>query len=161
MAYPPSRPGPQPGETVPRPLHYPTDVQPILDEHCVECHNPTKPEGELDLSGELTTFFNRSYENVMRRKLVAYIQEFHGPQPRAQKQNVVPLPPRSIGSHASRLVTVLLEGHYEVKLSRAEMVRLVTWVPVFFICLARYAEGVQISSAIRMLFFISFACLVL
>jgi len=39
----------------------------------------------------------------------------------------VPLPPRSLGSHASRLVTVLLEGHYEARLSREEMVRLVTW----------------------------------
>ncbi|HUT93029.1 MAG TPA: hypothetical protein VMY37_26430 [Thermoguttaceae bacterium] len=127
LAYPPSRLGPQPGETVPRPLYYPTDVQPILDKHCVECHNPSKPDGDLDLSGELTTFFNRSYEQVMAKKLVAYIQEFHGPQPRAQKTNVVPLAPRSLGSHASRLITVLRDGHYDAKLSREEMVRLVTW----------------------------------
>jgi len=127
LAHPPSRLGPQPGETVPRPIYYPTDVQPVLDKHCVACHNPKKPEGELDLSGEPTTFFNRSYEQVMSKKLVAYIQEFHGPQPRAQKTNVVPLPPRSLGSHASGLIAVVREGHYDAKLSAEEMARLVTW----------------------------------
>jgi hypothetical protein len=128
LGFAPTRPGPQPGETVPRPIHYPTDVQPILDKHCVECHNASKPEGDLDLSGELTTYFNRSYEQIMSKKLVAYIQEFHGPQPRAQKTNVVPLGPKALGSHASRLITLLREGHEDVELSAEEFVRLTTWV---------------------------------
>jgi len=123
----PVRPGPQPGENVPRPIHYTTDIQPVLDKHCVECHNADKPEGELDLSGELTTFFNRSYEAIMSRKLVTFIQEFHGPQPRAQKTNVVQLPPRSLGSAASPLIALIREGHYDVKLSQEELVRMITW----------------------------------
>jgi hypothetical protein len=124
---PAATPGPQPGETVPRPIHYPTDIQPVLDRHCIACHRPGKAEGNLDLTGESTTFFNRSYENLMRDKWVAYIQEFQGPQPRAQKTNVVPLPPRALGSHASRLIQLLRKGHYEVNLSREEMVRIITW----------------------------------
>jgi len=127
LDYPPSKPGSQPGETVPRPIHYPTDVQPVLDRHCVECHRPGKTEGELDLTGELTTFFNRSYENLMRNKWVTYIQEFQGPQPRAQKTNVVPLPPRALGSHASKLIHLLRKGHCDVKLSSEEMARIITW----------------------------------
>ena len=123
----PSKPSPQPGETVPRTIHYPADVQPVLDRHCVECHRPGKTEGGLDLTGELTTFFNRSYENLMRNKWVTYIQEFQGPQPRAQKSNVEPLPPRALGSHASRLIRLLRQGHYDVKLSTEEMVRIITW----------------------------------
>jgi len=81
---PPVRPGPQPGEIVPRPLYYPTDVQPILDRHCVRCHGAQQTDGGLDLSGSLTTFFNRSYENIMRKQLAACIQEFIGriPTPR-------------------------------------------------------------------------------
>ncbi len=43
----PDVPAPQPGETVPRPLYYPTDIQPILDQHCVRCHGREKTEGEL------------------------------------------------------------------------------------------------------------------
>jgi hypothetical protein len=128
LLHEPDAPGPQPGETVPRPLYYPTDIQPILDQHCVRCHGGEKTEGDLVLTGDLTTFFNRSYENLMTRKLVAYIQEFIGPQPNAQKTNVTPLPPKSLGSHASRLIQVLRQGHYEAVLSREEWVRLVTWV---------------------------------
>ena len=75
-----------------------TDVQPILDRHCVRCHNREKPDGDIDLSGELTTFFSRSYETIMSKNLVAHIQEFKGPQVRAQKQNVVPLGPYALGS---------------------------------------------------------------
>ncbi len=127
MRLPAARPAPQPGETVPRPIHYVTDVQPIFDRHCVSCHRPDKQDGGLDLSGELTTWFNRSYEQIMAKKLVAYIQEFHGPQPRAQKTNVVPLPPKALGSHASRLIEIIRQGHYDAALSDEEMARLVTW----------------------------------
>ena len=127
LSRPPDRLVAQPGETVPRPIHYATDVQPILDRHCVSCHNPEKPEGDIDLSGDLTTFFNRSYEAIMTKNLVAHIQEFKGPQVRAQKQNVVPLPPYSLGSHASPLVTVIREGHYECRLTPGEEARLITW----------------------------------
>ena len=27
-------------------------VQPVLDQYCVECHNPDKPEGDVVLTGE-------------------------------------------------------------------------------------------------------------
>ena len=68
---PPSVPGPQPGEpSGARPLHYPSDVQPIWDKHCVQCHSGSEAKGNLDLSARLTTFFNVSYESLMpeRRK---------------------------------------------------------------------------------------------
>ena len=128
MSRPPSAPSSQPGETAPRPIHYITDIQPIFDRHCVECHNEQRPDGQLDLSGELTTFFNRSYEQIMKKNLVAHVQEFQGPQPRAQKTNTVSLPPYSLGSHASPLVQVLRKDHYHVKLSQSEWIKLITWV---------------------------------
>jgi hypothetical protein len=122
------RPGAQPGETVPRSLDYPTDIQPILDQHCASCHGGEKTEGGIVLSGEPTTFFNRSYETIMAGKWITYIQEFVGPQPRAQKTNVTPLPPKALGSHASRLIQLIRAGHYEVTLPQDQWVRLVTWV---------------------------------
>ena len=124
---PAANPGPQPGERVPRPLHYPTDVQPVLDRNCVRCHSGAEPKGGADLSGEATTFFCRSYETIMGKKLAAYIQEFHGPQPRAQKTNATPLPPYALGSHASKLITQLRKGHQGVQLDREEMIRIITW----------------------------------
>jgi hypothetical protein len=56
------------------------------------------------------------------------VQEFVGPQAEAQKTNALPLPPRALGSHASRLIAVLRGGHHEVQLSHEEWVRLLTWV---------------------------------
>ena len=67
LEFPPARPGPQPGEHVPRPIHYVTDVQPIWDRHCVSCHGDKRRDAELDLTGTPTQLFNRSYENIMDR----------------------------------------------------------------------------------------------
>jgi hypothetical protein len=74
---PPRRPEAQPGDVAPRPIHYAKDVQPILDKHCVTCHNSSDPKADLDLSGEMTTLFNRSYESILDRKLVKTIGENH------------------------------------------------------------------------------------
>ena len=54
MDYPPVRLQAQPGDAAPRPLHYPTDVQPIFDRHCTSCHNEKRRDGGLDLSGGMT-----------------------------------------------------------------------------------------------------------
>ena len=119
----PHDPAPQPGETAPRALYYPTDVQPILDKHCLACHNAEKREGNLDLSGELTELFNRSYENILSKELVAVWRE-NDPK----TGEAAPIPPYTLGSHASRLITLIREGHEDVKLSREEFIKLVTWV---------------------------------
>jgi len=138
----PSMPGPQPGEkSGRRTLFYERDVQPVLDRHCVECHRPEKKDGDIDLSGTRTALFNVSYESLMpeRRRnpcrdpqlLGPIIGENHGKTgsgdyPTGNSVNY--FPPKSIGSHTSRLVELVREGHEDVKLSRAEFVRLVTWI---------------------------------
>jgi hypothetical protein len=130
MDGPPARLRPQPGEVAPRPLHYPTDVQPIFDRHCVSCHSAKKADGGLDLGGEMTELFCRSYESIIQKDLVGYIQEFIGPKPEgADAMGYAPsVGPYTYGSHKSKLISALRVKHYDVKLSREEMVRLVTWV---------------------------------
>ncbi|MCX6926795.1 MAG: hypothetical protein NT154_26860, partial [Verrucomicrobia bacterium] len=150
---PPSEPGPQPGEASgARPLHYPTDVQPVWDKHCVKCHSGAEPKGHLDLSGSMTEQFNTSYENLMpeRRKnpftdrhlLGQIIGENH-----PKTGNVEYLPAKSVGSHASVLAAMLAGGkiqlsdpaqarraaelaakHEKVQLSREELIRVTTWI---------------------------------
>jgi len=149
---PPSMPGPQPGEkTGRRPLHYPTDVQPVLDRHCVKCHSGEKPKAGLRLSGEMTALFSVSYESLVperrrrghdRRLLGPIIGENH-----PKTGNVHYLPARSVGSHASVLVAMLARGkvqladraqaaraarlaevHKEIRLSRAELLKITNWV---------------------------------
>lgn len=124
LRHAPHRPGPQPGEvTGARPIHYPADVQPILDAHCVKCHGGPEPKAGLDLTGTPTTLFSRSYENILDRKLIPVIGENH-----PKWENIHYLPPKSLGSHAARLIAHLKKGHNDVRLSREEWVRLTTWV---------------------------------
>jgi hypothetical protein len=124
LRQPPVRPRAQPGDATPtRPLHYPADVQPVLDKHCVRCHGAEKIEGKLDLSGALTQYFSRSYEELIDKRFVAGFNEWSAHPPDAYPQ-----PPYARGSHTSKLIHLLRAGHYEVKLSQAEFVRLVTWV---------------------------------
>jgi hypothetical protein len=127
---PPHHPQPQPGESAPRPLHYPIDIQPILDRHCVSCHGSNEPDGDLDLTGEMTELFCRSYESMIQHDLVGYIQEFVGPKPEgADAMGYAPaVPPYTYGSHQSALIKILREGHYDTELSQEEFIRLCTWV---------------------------------
>jgi hypothetical protein len=123
---PPSVLQPQPGDTSPgRPLHYITDVQPILDRHCVRCHNPDQPDGQLDLSGTLTTLFNRSYENLLSKDK-DLVQVVHENDPKTG--DAASVPPYTLGAHASRLVKLLRQRHEDVCLTREEFIRLVTWI---------------------------------
>jgi len=123
LRHPPRPAGPQPGDSAPRPVHYPTDVQPILDKHCIRCHSGREPKARLDLSGEMTALFCRSYENILKRRLVQTIGENH-----PKTGNVAPVPPRTLGSPASQLIAKLRAGHSNVGLSTAEFIRLATWV---------------------------------
>ena len=149
----PSEPGPQPGEVAgARPLHYPTDVQPIWDKYCLKCHSGSAPKGDLDLSGSLTTFFNTSYESLMpeRRKAPNRDRRVLGPiigENHPKTGNIDYLPARSLGSHTSVLVAMLSGGkvhlsnpadaqrastlaekHKEIHLSGEELLRITTWV---------------------------------
>jgi hypothetical protein len=130
LAAAPVQPRPQPGDTGPRPLHYPTDIQPVFDRHCVSCHSQQKPEGGLILTGELTDLFCRSYENLIHKDLVGYIQEFVGPKPEGRDaMGYAPaVPPYTYGSHKSRLISAVRAPHYDVQLPREDFIRLVTWV---------------------------------
>jgi len=151
----PSLPGPQPGETTGhRLLHYPLDVQPVLDRHCGKCHNETDKKGGLDLSGRLTKFFSASYENLLAERrdgrqdrrnpgLVPTIGENH-----PKTGNIRYLPAKSLGSHNSLLIAMLapdkvrLQGdqalqerlqkliktHRDLRLQPTELLKLSNWV---------------------------------
>ncbi len=126
LSRPPAQLSAQPGDVAPRPLDYPRNVQPILDRHCTRCHDGKDPKAVPDLRGELTTLFNRSYESILRGGLVDTVQEWHGAT--YAMQNAEAVPPYSHGSHRSRFVKVLQAGHYHVKLSKQEWIKLVTWI---------------------------------
>lgn len=102
------RPAPiEPIADVPAPLDFPRDVQPILNRYCVDCHNPDKYAGRVDLSGDHTPQWSVSYETIRRLNLVADGRNL----PAGNRA------PRTIGTSASRFMEFIDGAHYDVRLS--------------------------------------------
>jgi len=117
---------PQPGDSGPRTVHYAVDIRPILDKHCIGCHNGQEPDrlpaGELDLSGELTKLYDRSYESFIDEGLVSHLNDGYG------SANVAPELPLTFGSHRSKLVERIRTAPCKANLTREEFIRIVTWI---------------------------------
>ena len=112
---PPSTIQPIPG--VPDVFDYPRDIQPILDKHCLECHDYGKRKGGVILSGDRGPIFSISYYTMTARTLVVDGRNGMGNRP-----------PRSIGSSASRLMKLVDGSHYGAKLSEHERRMLRLWI---------------------------------
>ncbi len=106
-----------PIDGVPEIFDYPRDVQPILDRHCVTCHDCDRPEGGVVLTGDRGPVFSISYYTMTARNLVADGRNGAGNRP-----------PRSIGSSASRLMKLIDGSHYKVSLSEHERTMIRLWI---------------------------------
>ncbi|WP_146401626.1 hypothetical protein [Planctomycetes bacterium CA13] len=122
-----------------KPFNYLTDVQPVFDRHCVACHDYDQEAGkELNLCGDLSYPFNVSYTELMSKSGQRYegseekMVNFVGDGPPGV------LPAYAWGSHRSKLVRVLKEGHYDVKLSDKEMQRITSWIDINAVYYGRY-----------------------
>jgi len=146
LSRPPSIPQPQPCDLVEnggdglagQVIHYPTDIQPIFDAKCVECHGEKDPAGGLRLTGEITQFYNTSYEQLARRQLAGpIIPEFTSFQQGDRgNYNGAYLPPKSLGCPTSTLIEVLTdsthpknaEDDHSKMLTSMELMMLSRWV---------------------------------
>jgi mono/diheme cytochrome c family protein len=104
-----------------KPISFLRDVQPVFDEHCVECHSGLEPAAELDFSGGLTKSYNRAYDTIRAHNLVS--RSNVGDDARVTA-------PLAFGSHKSKLVEVLRNGacSKRAKLDKEDWLRLVTWI---------------------------------
>jgi hypothetical protein len=105
-----------------KPLSYQEVVQPVLDKHCVLCHDGKHPMG-LDLRGTLDK--NRvpaSYRTLISRGLVNYC-DYGWNSGGCEKKA-----PLTFGVVRSRLWDVLNKGHKNIELPREDMRRLKTWI---------------------------------
>ena len=91
-------------------VHYPTDIQPIFDDKCVSCHGQSEPAAGLKLTGEVTLYYSTSYEELAKKELAGpIIPEFTSFGKGDQgNYNGAFLPPKSLGSHQSRLIDILI-----------------------------------------------------
>ena len=113
-----------PGPEGTYPFNYALLVQPVLDEHCVRCHDGSKGAGKsgLVLSGEAEGEFTRSYNGL---KPFVRWYEWGG----ATISEIVTRPGR-IGADVSALSKVLVDDTHSkcVELSEAEMGRINIWL---------------------------------
>ena len=102
---------------IPDVLDYPRDIQPILDRHCLQCHNPDQRDGGVDLCGHHTSVYSASYWTIIKRQLISDARNGHGNRA-----------PRSIGSSSSRLLNYVNGSHFDVTLTPKERMTLILWI---------------------------------
>lgn len=111
-------------------------VQPVLDKHCAECHNPIDSPQRIDLTAGKTDFFNVSYECLARENqggggspYVSWIPTYNG-----HEQNILKIQPKVWGSPASKLAEVVLSGHPDkdgksrVQMDDVSRRRILAWI---------------------------------
>jgi mono/diheme cytochrome c family protein len=107
-----------PGAGIPDVFDFPRDVQPILDKHCVECHDYDRRDGSVILAGDHGPMFSHSYYTLTYRR--EFVDGRNDP-----KSN---LAPRSIGASASPLMKKLTGAHYGATLSPREIKMIRFWI---------------------------------
>lgn len=135
---PPSRIVPGPDGS--RPLSYVRLVQPVLDRHCVSCHDGTAGPNQsaLALTGEPAHPFTRSYENL---KPFVRWHEWGG-----ASISQTATRPGQAGADASPLTRVLNDPtHAPLGLPEAEVRRLYLWLDANAPFYGVYAQEAQLA----------------
>ena len=107
-------------------------VQGVFDRNCIKCHNEREQPGNVDLTGDMTDFFNVSYDILARtgtqseRNWIRHgspsgpeYDKVRGMSPYTEwiwtingaGHNVLEIKPRRWGSPASKLAEVIRSGH--------------------------------------------------
>ena len=116
----------QPIAGLPEVFDFPRDIQPILNRHCVPCHDYTAQDnashgpraGNVILSGDRGPLFSHSYVTLTVLGQVADGRN------RAQSNYT----PRTLGAVASPLMHKIQEGHHGVALSPEETAYIRYWI---------------------------------
>ncbi|MCP4785449.1 MAG: hypothetical protein GY903_22920 [Fuerstiella sp.] len=114
---------------VPEVMDFPRDVQPILDRHCVECHNADQRDGGVVLTGDHGPTYSLAYYNLM---LYRQIKDTAGLRWKGE-QSVSGRPagndaPYEAFSFAAPLMKKLDGAHYGARLSGKERTLVRLWL---------------------------------
>ncbi|MDP6634033.1 MAG: SUMF1/EgtB/PvdO family nonheme iron enzyme [Phycisphaerae bacterium] len=106
----------QPWRGPPRPFGFANEVQPLLDERCVGCHDG-KTKGATSMVYRKSRGFSGSYR---------FLQQFvRRPGPETDNHLLTPM---SYHASTSPLIRMLAKGHKGVKLTKDEWSALYTWI---------------------------------
>ncbi len=103
------------------PIDFVTQVQPVLDRYCVDCHGGAAPDAQIELSDDKTRYFNMAYDTLTERRLI----DFQWLLNEAHVRNFRPL---ESGARVSRLVELIEAGHGDVDVDDESRRRLYTWI---------------------------------
>jgi hypothetical protein len=111
---------------IPEVFDFPRDIQPILDQHCVPCHDYAAHDqvahgpraGNAILSGDRGPLFSHSYVTLTVLGQVADGRN------RAESN----YDPRTLGAVASPLMHKIRDGHHGVNLSPEDTARIRYWI---------------------------------
>ncbi len=107
-----------PNKGVPDIFDFPRDIQPILDKHCIKCHNSKKYNAGVILTGGRGPIFSNSYFTLTWKK------QFTDGRNIAVGNRA----PRTIGSGSSPIMKKLSGDHNKVKLSPTEQDMIRYWI---------------------------------
>ncbi len=95
------------------------EVQPVVDKHCIGCHNDKPYDGRQlsDLRQDDVQSFSRAYRTLQK----------HVRRPGPESDYHM-FPPAEYHADSSPLIQMLDKGHYGVKLDREANERLYTWI---------------------------------
>jgi hypothetical protein len=97
---------------------FPRDIQPILDKHCIKCHNTKKYNNGVILTGGRGPIFSNSYFTLTWKK------QFTDGRNIAVGNRA----PRTVGSGSSPIMKKLSGDHNKVKLSQTEQDTIRYWI---------------------------------
>lgn len=144
----------------PRGFSFIKEIQPVLDRHCIRCHQLDEPpkystasnadrqpqqtgspadvkpafslKGTQTLDTKAQRKWSVSYRALADRRICSWINVQSAPPM---------LPPYHAGASKSRLVQILREGHYGVELSQAELDRFIAWIDLLIPYVGDYTEA--------------------
>jgi hypothetical protein len=147
----------------PRAFGFRNEIQPILDRHCVRCHDgdrtgspsKTKSDQPFSLRGDEAVVLPKAKRKFSDSYLyftsagASAEKPFHvegfGPNPLVNWMNVqeVPtmLPAYHAGAAKSKLMTMLRAGHHKVELAREELDKIACWIDLLVPYCRDYTES--------------------
>jgi hypothetical protein len=120
---------PEPGPDGSNPFSYPRLVQPVLEKHCLPCHEK-HPQKAPNLAREpVSQNWYASYNSLARR----YGFYSYGDGYRTT--------PGAFGARASRLYAMLRQGHHDLRLPDEDLRRIALWLDCCSMFYGVYEEG--------------------
>jgi hypothetical protein len=143
-----------------RPFSYPREIQPILDRHCLKCHDGTgDPRRELPKLANGREYFwpfrekrpvnpllvNAQTYNAMHRHFwnISYLQLMPYIDPLNCNLHAEPVAPGTFGAVTSPLVKMLEAGHRGVKLAPGDLDKIRCWIDLAAPHYGDYTEGLK------------------